>query len=87
MSTAKILATRPDRDRWFKILDRLQKGVIDKADLVNYCEKLDLTPDKAIELFDRLDSDKDGFLNAQEWDRAGVLLAYEGLVRAENHPM
>jgi Ca2+-binding EF-hand superfamily protein len=87
MSTAKMLATRQDRDRWFKILDRRCIGLVDRSDLVNYAEKLDLTQDKALELFNRLDSDKDGFLNAQEWDRSGVLLAYEGLVRAENHPM
>jgi hypothetical protein len=69
------------------IMDRKRLGRVDKSDLLNFAPKFDLENNKASELFDRLDSDNDGFLTEMDWNRVAVLLAYDGMVRAQVHPM
>ncbi len=41
--------------------------------------------DRAAALFDRLCDGE--YMTEVEWDRVGPMLAFEGLVRAEKHPM
>jgi len=69
------------------IMDRKRFGRLDRSDLLHFAPKFDLELDKASALFDRLDSDNDGFLSEADWNRVAALLAYDGLVRAESHPM
>jgi hypothetical protein len=84
---AEILSTRESRKRWFMIIDRKGRSMVDKSDLLHFASKLKMGPDQASQLFDRLDTDNDGFLNEVEWDRIGATLANDGLVRSESHPM
>eukprot|EP00613_Pedinella_sp_CCMP2098_P023076 CAMPEP_0171684240 /NCGR_PEP_ID=MMETSP0991-20121206/1570_1 /TAXON_ID=483369 /ORGANISM="non described non described, Strain CCMP2098" /LENGTH=521 /DNA_ID=CAMNT_0012271729 /DNA_START=115 /DNA_END=1677 /DNA_ORIENTATION=- len=82
-----MLSSKESRQRWFMIMDRKRFGRLDRSDLLHFAPKFDLELDKASALFDRLDSDNDGFLSEADWNRVAALLAYDGLVRAQSHPM
>ena len=61
----------------------MQRGVLEKKDLLHFAPKLQLSLNKASDLFDRLDTDSDGLINLMDWHLAGSTLAYDGLVRCE----
>ena len=88
----ELLSTRDRRRRWFLIITTGAAGAghpnkMAFRDLERFVDRLGMVDSlKAREVFDRLDTDGDGFVTMDDWDRVHALLSFDSLVRAEEHP-